>query len=146
MPLSLEFFERRANSLFAAWDAVPDPYGLPFNELQKLLQKINEASTISSMLHTFKEQCQKCPKNVPVVIPTKVPFTPITKQSLMDNLTKEQLLGLFLEMCRYYHENEGASVDLVLADDVTPEKAQAYYDKYTLTIVDNTYSVIRPKE
>jgi hypothetical protein len=49
--LTIEFFEKRAEKLLQEWDAINDPYGLPPEEFQKAVHKVNEATTIISVLN-----------------------------------------------------------------------------------------------
>jgi len=64
MPLSREFWEKRALRLFNEWDACEDPYGLPLTEFKKLKihAKTEQACTITMMLDTMDAEIEKAKK------------------------------------------------------------------------------------
>lgn len=53
--LTVESFKRRAARLFAEWDAIDDPYGLPTLDFQKAVAKVNEAATIAMVLEALND-------------------------------------------------------------------------------------------
>ena len=62
MPLSKEFWEKRANRLFSEWDACEDPYSLPLAEFKGLHAKVEQACTITMMLDTMDAEIDKAKK------------------------------------------------------------------------------------
>jgi len=53
------------------------------------------------------------------------------KKLILNDFTKEQLLGLFMELSLDYDDNEGSGTDLL---NITPESAQKFYDNITLKL------------
>jgi hypothetical protein len=52
----IRYWERRCDKLFARWDALHDPYGLPLDEFRKESALVREAAVISQLLSLIETE------------------------------------------------------------------------------------------
>jgi len=62
MPLSREFWEKKADKLYGEWDSCEDICALSITDRERMFAKVGEACTISMMLITMDDEVEKAKK------------------------------------------------------------------------------------